>query len=89
MCSSRCCFWGGVSGVSLLVGETMNREWRQGHKMPPKATEKERLAWHLEHTQHCACTPFPPGLVAKLSAPERRKVEKRKVENAVAAHEKG
>ena len=52
----------------------VNREWHEKNKMPAGTTEKERIAWHLEHTAHCACRPFPEGLVAKMSAAEQRKL---------------
>jgi hypothetical protein len=56
----------------------MNREWHQQHKMPSPATEAERVKWHLEHAQACACRPFPSGLMNKLSEAERRQVTKTK-----------
>ena len=50
----------------------MNREWHKLHKMPAGTTEKQRIAWHLEHTAHCACRPFPEGLLDKLTPAEKR-----------------
>jgi hypothetical protein len=45
----------------------MNREWHEGHKMPEKATEQQRIEWHIEHAQACGCRPIPAGLMEKLS----------------------
>jgi hypothetical protein len=52
----------------------MNREWHAGHKMPEKATERQRIEWHLEHAKACGCRPVPLGLVGKMSEGERRKI---------------
>jgi hypothetical protein len=53
----------------------MNKEWHRGHQMPARATEIERVKWHLEHAEACGCRPFPTGLVAQLNVAERRKIE--------------
>jgi hypothetical protein len=45
----------------------MNREWHRNHKMQSGASEKERLAWHLEHARQCGCRPVPKGLLPKVS----------------------
>ena len=50
----------------------MNREWHEGHKMPEKATEQQRIEWHIEHAKACGCRPIPARLVGKLSEAERR-----------------
>jgi len=44
----------------------MNREWHKQHKMPERATEKERIEWHLEHAKNCTCRPAPKELLAKM-----------------------
>jgi hypothetical protein len=52
----------------------MNPEWHKQHKMPDKATEKERIEWHLEHARNRACRPVPEDLLAKMEkrgAPRR------------------
>ena len=33
----------------------INREWHADHRMPPKATDAQRGAWHSEHLEHCGC----------------------------------
>jgi hypothetical protein len=35
--------------------------------MPARATLEQRIAWHLDHQQSCACRPIPAGLQAELS----------------------
>jgi hypothetical protein len=30
--------------------------------MPPKATQEQRIEWHREHQQHCACREIPKSL---------------------------
>jgi hypothetical protein len=34
--------------------------------MPERATEKERIEWHLEHAKNCTCRPAPKELLAKM-----------------------
>lgn len=45
----------------------LNEEWHLAHPMPPKATLDQRIAWHLEHEQHCACRPMPAKLREELA----------------------
>jgi hypothetical protein len=52
--------------VLVMRGGTMNREWHRQHKMPERATEKERIEWHLEHAKNCTCRPAPKELLAKM-----------------------
>jgi hypothetical protein len=35
----------------------INREWHADHRMPEKATEKQRGQWHSEHVEACGCRP--------------------------------
>jgi hypothetical protein len=44
----------------------MNRDWHRAHPMPPRATEAQRIAWHLEHADACACREIPPRLLARM-----------------------
>lgn len=44
----------------------LNAEWHQQHPMPAKPTTEQRLQWHWEHAQHCACRPIPPALLELL-----------------------
>jgi hypothetical protein len=51
----------------------INKEWHLSHKMPPKATMDQRIAWHLEHQQHCTCAPIPRKVQEAI---EQRAAEK-------------
>lgn len=44
----------------------MNREWHAAHSMPPRATEAQRIAWHLDHAANCTCRPIPERLAARM-----------------------
>jgi hypothetical protein len=46
----------------------MNASWHERHPMPPKATVDQRIAWHLEHQQHCSCRPIPAKLQEQITA---------------------
>jgi len=60
--------------LAVTQEELVNREWHAQHTMPPSATDKQRIAWHLEHITHCACRPFPAGLLSRLSEAEKRQI---------------
>jgi hypothetical protein len=36
--------------------------------MPERATDDQRIAWHLEHAQVCGCRPIPNGVLALMRA---------------------
>jgi hypothetical protein len=42
--------------------------WHREHPMPRNATVGERVAWHVEHQQACACRPIPAKLAALMRA---------------------
>jgi uncharacterized protein YdhG (YjbR/CyaY superfamily) len=46
----------------------MNAEWHKKHVLPKRASIKQRIAWHREHQERCACRPIP----LKLLEPMRR-----------------
>jgi hypothetical protein len=46
----------------------MNAGWHRQHPMPRHASVEQRMAWHLQHQEHCRCRPFPPKLLQKLGA---------------------
>lgn len=33
----------------------LNEEWHRSHRMPPKATREQRVAWHAAHEAVCGC----------------------------------
>jgi hypothetical protein len=46
----------------------LNKAWHEKHRMPPRATMEQRIAWHLEHRKHCGCRPIPAKLAATMHA---------------------
>jgi len=44
----------------------VNAAWHNQHRMPRNASLDERVAWHLEHREHCACRPVPAKLLAQI-----------------------
>ncbi|MBI2511100.1 MAG: hypothetical protein HYV96_03930 [Opitutae bacterium] len=44
----------------------LNREWHLAHRMPPRAPLDQRIVWHLEHRENCACRPIPLKLLGVL-----------------------
>lgn len=43
-----------------------NRDWHGAHPMPERASEAQRIAWHVEHAAACACRPIPPRLLERM-----------------------
>jgi hypothetical protein len=37
----------------------INAVWHSTHRMPQRATMKERARWHAAHAKHCGCRPIP------------------------------
>ncbi|MBP2231703.1 hypothetical protein J2847_005022 [Azospirillum agricola] len=50
----------------------MNRNWHETHPMPRKATHRQRVEWHLAHSQACGCRPPPMSLLAEIRDLEKR-----------------
>jgi hypothetical protein len=45
----------------------INAQWHRAHPMPKNATLDQRVTWHLEHLEHCACrTDLPRSIAAEL-----------------------
>ena len=53
----------------------MNRDWHQEHKMPDRATEAERIAWHLDHARNCGCRPIPKQMIQRVERIQRQEQE--------------
>jgi len=47
------------------MGKT-NKEWHRQNRMPSKATEAQRIAWHVVHAENCACRPMPERIAAAI-----------------------
>ncbi len=48
----------------------INKEWHEANSMPRNPTLEQRIRWHVEHAQKCACRPIPPKLLQEM---EKRK----------------
>jgi hypothetical protein len=42
------------------------RRWHEQNRMPKNPTAQQRVEWHLEHAQHCACRPIPAGVLTLI-----------------------
>ncbi|MBM3294664.1 MAG: hypothetical protein FJY82_09075 [Candidatus Aminicenantes bacterium] len=45
----------------------INADWHRAHPMPARPTLAERMAWHREHAQACACRPIPEKIKAEMA----------------------
>lgn len=54
----------------------MNAEWHRRNVMPRNASLEQRIAWHREHQEACACRPIPPKLAAQMAAKSPRQESK-------------
>jgi len=53
----------------------LDKEWHRLNRMPPKATREQRITWHAEHAQACACREIPESIkpdVEKLLKSRRK-----------------
>lgn len=46
--------------------QEMNTDWHRSNPTPSEGTFPERVSWHLEHQQACACEPIPSELARKM-----------------------
>jgi hypothetical protein len=46
----------------------INAAWHKRHPMPRNPSVEQRIAWHLEHGEQCACRPIPPKLLEQMGA---------------------
>ena len=44
----------------------LNKQWHLANKMPPNPTIDQRIAWHIEHKNNCACREIPPQLKEEM-----------------------
>jgi hypothetical protein len=44
----------------------MNAGWHKRHPMPPRATSRQRLHWHVEHAKACGCRTLTAAMLMKL-----------------------
>ncbi|PTX97881.1 hypothetical protein [Opitutus sp. ER46] len=45
----------------------LNADWHRANRMPKNPSTAQRVAWHVAHTQACACRPIPASILAELS----------------------
>ncbi|MBR1175103.1 hypothetical protein JQ617_14130 [Bradyrhizobium sp. KB893862 SZCCT0404] len=53
----------------------INKEWHRSHRMPPKATREQRIAWRAAHKAACGCRDAPASIrpdVMKLLRSRRK-----------------
>jgi len=46
--------------------KVINAEWHKRHPMPPRATARQRLKWHLDHARACGCRKLTAVMLRKL-----------------------
>jgi len=51
----------------------LNKEWHEKNRMPKNPTLEQRMKWHLEHSNHCACRPIPGKLLVEIKKRHRNK----------------
>jgi peptidoglycan/xylan/chitin deacetylase (PgdA/CDA1 family) len=44
----------------------MNKDWHAANPMPKRPTLQQRIDWHREHQNHCACREIPKSLLPHL-----------------------
>jgi hypothetical protein len=54
----------------------LNAEWHRAHRMPERASRAARIAWHVEHREHCGCREVPASLAAEVEAAARAAKQK-------------
>ena len=52
--------------------------------MPKGASTAQRMAWHREHQETCACRPIPLGLQEKMSRPRAEKTRESPIDAYLA-----
>ena len=46
--------------------DVINAPWHREHRVGSRASLEQRIAWHREHAQVCACRPIPPAIAAEI-----------------------
>jgi hypothetical protein len=62
----------------------INAPWHRTHRMPPRASLDERVAWHLAHAWACGCRDIPDTVRRELARrgvkpPLRRRARRARV----------
>lgn len=59
---------GGAAAYDRRMASKLSALWHREHPMPRNASVGERVAWHVDHQQACACRPIPAKLAALMRA---------------------
>ena len=60
---------GGVaSGSGRAFNGDMNTDWHNEHVLGSNASMDERVRWHLQHAEKCACRPIPKDVQDAIKA---------------------
>jgi len=44
----------------------INKTWHKANPMPKKATDKQKIQWHVDHARLCGCRPIPKSVLEKM-----------------------
>ena len=63
------------AGKRVCGGPAMsiNQEWHAANPMPKTPTMAQRVGWHLEHQQSCACRPIPRTVQKQIEKQAQRR----------------
>ena len=57
-----------LSGQEPEEGGTVNADWHRANVLPRRASEDERIAWHVAHAAACGCRAVPAKLAERMLA---------------------
>lgn len=49
----------------------MNTKWHTRHILPRGAPLEQRIAWHRDHQEQCACRPTPANIQKEIARPRK------------------
>jgi hypothetical protein len=75
----------GAAAYDRRMALKLSALWHREHPMPRNASVGERIGWHVEHQQACACRPIPAKLAALMRAALGEATPKAKARGAVRA----
>jgi hypothetical protein len=55
------------------MGKT-NKEWHAKNRMPKNPTRDQRVQWHLEHIENCACREMPRDIALEIEKLRRLEI---------------
>ena len=45
----------------------INADWHLANKMPKNPTLDQRVNWHVEHAENCACRPLHGNILEEIN----------------------